>query len=535
VVGKGFSLEAGGEVTYDTRRGLPDYGDTRSKGPFFLDGVTLEWRGEVRSGLYWYTPEKESGFERILHYTSPADYWEVTDKRGTVRIYGRRNAEGSYGNSWTGPDAYTGKKYRWLLESVEDRFGNRIRYEYETDEGEIYLSDIWYTETGSSKDGPYRIHFEYNETARKDVPVNGRGKFIAELRWRLERIELLYHKTPGSAGERIRSYRVDYLDDTSKKARRLFGVTRVVKFGEEKSDHGDYLWAYEFEYQDFEKNKEGEYILYDTVEEWNINGPIQEKSGTSSGGSAVVSGGVGIGTKIIDGRVVFAGTVSANSGDTDTDWTLADIDGDGRPDRVRISGNDVLFYKNNGKDGFEEKSTRWTFSGDGPGKVGKEHQSSNNIGYSIYGGLSASMFSAGVTYGYTNQKSWSNEEIGFADINGDGLIDIVIKGEDYYWQNRGSEEKRFKLVYYGWGGKDGEQPVDLEPELSPDEIKEYDEAYYQQAPLRQWRIPYDGTVEVTQEVKKAYPGIPLTKYGVKTYLYVGGKEENPFTYHLNEA
>ena len=129
ILGKGWSLEAGGEITYDTRRGLPDYKETdaEKKGPFMLDGVVLEYY-KSENGAARYRPLKEIGYERILHYTGEKDYWEVTDKRGTKRVYGKHGENEDADASWTGIDS--GSKYRWLLESVTDSFGNRIRYEY---------------------------------------------------------------------------------------------------------------------------------------------------------------------------------------------------------------------------------------------------------------------------------------------------------------------------------------------------------------------------------------------------------------------
>ena len=53
ILGKGWNLEAGGEVTYDTRRGLPEYGT--ENGPFLLDGVVLTYKGP-ENGIHVYTP-----------------------------------------------------------------------------------------------------------------------------------------------------------------------------------------------------------------------------------------------------------------------------------------------------------------------------------------------------------------------------------------------------------------------------------------------------------------------------------------------
>ena len=70
VMGKGWSLETGSEITYDTRRGLPEYEAPASeRGPFMLDGVVLEREGSSQSP-YRYRALKESGFEEIDHYVN---------------------------------------------------------------------------------------------------------------------------------------------------------------------------------------------------------------------------------------------------------------------------------------------------------------------------------------------------------------------------------------------------------------------------------------------------------------------------------
>ena len=526
VMGKGWRLEAGGEITYDTRRGLPEYeGAEGRNGRFMLDGVVLEKAGGMTTP-YRYRAGQESGFERVLHYRwGGEDYWEVTEKDGTVRTYGKGGAAGAYGGSWAGSGP--GRKNRWLLERVEDRHGNRIRYEYREDSGEIYLGDIYYTETGEEQDGAYRIHFEYNEDIREDVGVNGRGRYAAWLRWRLDRIELRY------AGELIRSYRAEYINDRdAEEALWLYGVTRLCAFGEEDGERGPYRWSYEFGYQGFERDEEGRRELYGEVEYWRTGGPVQEQRGKSGGGSVYGSAGAGIGAGELstDVRVIFAGHFSAAEGETETEWTLVDVNGDGKPDRVRVVGNGVAVYVNTGR-GFSDTAEYWEFrGGEGPAALGKEGQETHSYGYSVYGGLSSKYFSAGAAYARTEQKSWSREGVSFADVTGNGLADVVEGGKEYYWRNTGDG---FELEWYRLAAGAEGLPGDVERELGDKEIREYDEVWYQEAPLRQWRIPISGTVEVRQEVRAA--GTKVTAEGVRAYGYRGGVEEPFFLERITEG
>jgi hypothetical protein len=508
VVGKGFSLEAGGEVRYDTRRGLPEYGKgEREKGRFTLEGVLLEF-GWGEGGVYRYRAMKEEGFEVIEHYTGAEDYWKVTDKGGTVRIYGRRDAGGGYGSSWGG--AERGKKYRWLLESVRDSYGNGIRYEYGNESGEVYIEDIWYTEREGEGSGAYRVHFEYGD-GRADVVVDGRGKYIAETRRRLEWVGM-YH-----GEELVRRYRLEYMGE--EEAAAFFGVTRLKKFGESELGEGieEYLWAYEFEYEGFKRDGEGRPVLYGEQERWVIGGPLQEQKGESGGGGGTVSAGAGVGPAYnVDARVTWSGQFGSSSGYTETERTLADIDGDGRPDSVWVSGGAVKAYLNKGS-GFEEEAVEWVFEGGGgPGYIGREEQWSNSYGMSFFTGAATPVISPGVDMGETIQESWTNEELGFTDINGDGLADIAEKGKEWYWRNAGD-----RFIRTGYRVRDGAGiPLDVERELTDEEIKGYDKVYYQQTVLRAWRAPLEGQVEVEQAVRPV-GGAPLTEDGIGVYTYTG--------------
>ncbi|MCL1812607.1 MAG: hypothetical protein FWG29_03705, partial [Treponema sp.] len=530
ILGKGWSLEAGGEITYDTRRGLPEYtAGEGNKGPFMLDGVVLEYGGRENGG-YRYRPLKESAFERILHYTEPVDYWEVTDKRGTKRVYGSRGTDRDSDASWAGLD--TGRKYRWLLESVEDSFGNRIRYEYAQDEGELYLTEIWYTEHKDSRDeGPYRVVFEYARSERQDIGVTGRGKYVAQTRWRLERIEFLYGKT-----ERIRSYRCGYT------TQRYFGTTQLVKFGEERTSGGAYLWAYEFEYEEFEYDTRGRPVLFGDVERWDFGRhAIQERHGESGGGSGMISGGAGIGpSHRTDIRVIRTQNFGGTSGYMQTERTLVDINGDGKPDIVWMEGGELKAILNNGE-GFDlgNNPETWGFEGGvGPGSIGLEFQNSNSYGHSTFVGAGLPIGGVGPNSGRTTQESWSTEEIGFADINGDGLADIVVRGEEFYWQNTGTS---FIKTGYRSTGDGAGIPGDMERVLDSQEKKAYDEVYYQQVPFRAWRAPVSGTVELQQQARPARGA--LNDSGVRLYTYWGpgtgkgtdGATELAVQYTLNKG
>ena len=509
ILGKGWSLEAGGEVSYDTRRGLPNYNRAEAeKGTFALDGVVLRLAGSGSSSPYLYEPLKESGFERILHYTGAQDYWEVTDKLGTVRVYGK-------GDGWTGRNPTN--KYRWLLESVTDKYGNRIRYEYVLDAGEAYIESIRYTESEKTAGaGPYEVYFEYYND-REDIQENGRGKFIARTKKRLDRIEMRYK------GQLIRSYRIEY------ESQRYFGYTQLIKFGEEEAGSGsEYQWSYGFEYEDL-AHKWGEPVLFDQMKVWGLRGGIQEQYGENGGGSGMLSGGLGIGpSSDVDIRGVPSVHYAFTTGYTETERKLIDINGDGKPDIVWLADGVVKSHLNTGE-GFEVKETPWVFTGGGrSGSIGSETYMSVTSGTSIFNGAGLPGICPGITTGETKQESWSNETAGFVDIDGDGLPDIAVSGQRVYWRNTGSSFEA--TAYKRTGVSDG---IPDDEVLGETTAEEYDSIFYQQAPFRSWRTPVTGTVEVKHRVRPER-SVPLTDDGVRALTYSGANAAAAAEYHIKE-
>jgi hypothetical protein len=93
-VGFGWDLSVG-EVTIDTRWGVPRYDAANETETYLLDGQVLAPTA-VRSTLLarvtdrMFTRRTEGEFERVQrHGSGPGSYWwEVTDKSGTNRYYG---------------------------------------------------------------------------------------------------------------------------------------------------------------------------------------------------------------------------------------------------------------------------------------------------------------------------------------------------------------------------------------------------------------------------------------------------------------
>ena len=151
--GKGFDIDVPA-ITVDTRFGLPRY---NGKDMHILNGEELVPWGTDGSALR-FRPKREKSFQRVRWYRSEVeDYWEVTDKNGDVREYGR-------GEAWVGPNrSDRTRTYVWYLSKFEDTFGNTVVYDYFHDQPNMstYLSQIRYSGFAGTRpeEGAYRILF----------------------------------------------------------------------------------------------------------------------------------------------------------------------------------------------------------------------------------------------------------------------------------------------------------------------------------------------------------------------------------------
>ncbi len=257
-MGKGFTLNTVSSVTIDTRHGVPEY-DT--KDTYMLDGVILEEKRRTDTTIE-YGSTRESDFKRIIRYNVGAEnvedeYWEVTDKSGVKRTYGRslNSTEGS-----------SKRISQWNITEQKDIFGNSVRYSYIKDSGKSYISEIRYT-NWNFIDGNYSIKFNY-DNSREDIRVNARSTEIIETTLLLTSIET-YYKT-----ERLRTYSFDYNES-------MTGEKMLISLTAENSDGDSY--TYSFEYEDYRKTAEGVPVFFSEPMLWDNGLPLQVGRSTGSG------------------------------------------------------------------------------------------------------------------------------------------------------------------------------------------------------------------------------------------------------------
>ena len=487
IMGRGFDVGYGSSITTDTRLGLPDY-DTRDT--YMLDGTLLEEKSRKGNEIT-YRPLKETSFSRIKRYLDD-NHWEVTDKSGTKRIYAQNK------DSCAGSGAET---FTWNLTRTEDANGNSVVYEYEKDSGYVYPAFIHYTGFNGKK-GNYKVQFHYDNNGtetRKDVRMDARSREIISCKKLLTSITTHY-KDEGY----IRKYNFNYTEGLAKE-KMLVSLAISNNAGES--------YEYTFDYSLPEKNNDGNIIYFAEAKEWNNGQPLQVGNSTNIGANFNGAAGLGYGTRVIDVRATAGGSGSVSSGESYTEDSMLDINGDGRPDAISQSGETVYVALNNGA-GFDEKQAINIKSGTLSEELDHEKNSSSSVGWNIYGGAGAisAALSLGVGYSEVKQRSSSKSLCSFIDMDGDGLLDIAESGKAEYLKNLGNLEFGRRSIYSSVAVTEAERTV--EPELA----EEYRKTYFVQTPFRMWKAPYEGVISITESVHGISENFDKTKQVIlRTY------------------
>jgi RHS repeat-associated protein len=134
--------------------------------------------GELVStdGITYYARVDTGSFTK---YVYSANTWTVTDKAGTVYKFGNQAAT-RQDNSLN-----TAQTYRWMLEEVRDTNNNYITYEYYKDAGQIYPSKITYTGNGVTA-GVFTVNFV--REARTGSPTSFATGFAIKSNYRINEI-----------------------------------------------------------------------------------------------------------------------------------------------------------------------------------------------------------------------------------------------------------------------------------------------------------------------------------------------------------
>ena len=491
-------------IEHDTRFGVPDYGGGQIQNDhpgslagavrFTLDGAQLTAVGSAAGGLR-YERRIEGSFERILLLPTPGNssiqYWEVTDKTGVKSIYGK-----SANSRLADPNDAT-RVFKWNLEAIEDRFGNRVLFKYFLDQQamssvvmpQIYPNKICYgaisAETTADCSGTYNVKFVLDAAdTRLDRLIDARAGFPVKTSRRLERVDVFYGTT------QIRSYDLRYKNGA-------FQKTLLDEIGMLGSNDSE-LYKHHFEYQTVNNSAPfAAPIVWGTRKSStgtrSEHGLVRTKGFTAGGG-----GGLGVDFVVVSASVSAGGSF----GESRVRTAPAEVTGDGVLDfltgasgslggfpRDNSGGLDHLLYAsipNVGGDSLGFTHTGgWTAGG----------------GVSVFGGVAG--IGGSVAHNETEDRNV------LADLNGDGFVDQVWV-DDGAVKYRAGSKNRFDTVR-DFGGYDDSMVVFA----NADRLQNQKSAFFLADPIARWKAPFAGPIRIAGPITK----LALGGDGVTVSIY----------------
>ncbi len=525
-------------ITIDTRWGVPRYDmgeiDQENHVPketetYTLDGEQLAPLAH-RGDLVDRTPEKifhtrvEGQFRKIIrHGTAPSNYWwEVIDKNGTKYFYG-----GDASTNGPAADSVladgSGNVFKWALRKIQDTNGNFIKYNYKLvqDSGlgdgsggvagyQLYLRAVQYS-GHATLNPPYTVLFKRDrdllgEPRRPDVSIDARGGFKMVTADLLRRIEIYfggsYDGDKVTGGASVRSYDFTYQEGAFKKTL-LKSVTQYGSKGTAFNQHS-------FSYFDEARDTGGAYRGFSDSAGWDVgsdadkinapsllgHGPASAIGGnTGSGGGGHIYIGVGSADKEVTDKTNTGGfKIGYNQSESEALLTMADMDGDGLPDKV-FKGGDGFYYRKN----LSGPRGGAVFA-DPPVKLDTLPAISHDNVTSTTIGLEAFPYGAPLMYDHNMGENESDAY--FTDVNSDGLTDVVSGG--MVWFNHlENGVPTFTLnsaetpapIRMGTIDTNGliEDPSAIEAERVA--------KFPLLDTMRRWVAPYDGTVSIDAPVR----------------------------------
>ena len=449
-------------IEISTLFGVPRYDGSER---YLIDGEQLAPTSEPSV----FVRRIEGSFERIVRKGSgPADYsWEVTDKKGVRYLYG--DTDGSRLHDPDPPSGAASNVFRWYLRQAIDRHGNSVDYTYLTDSGGAD-SQRWaevYPQTISYSGGHYRVVFNLDDgNQRPDRLSSGRQGFKTVTRRRLASVDVQADSVL------VRRYLFQYeVGDFSKS--RLQAITVTGEGG--AAD----FYQHRFTYHSAETG-------FAEPVPWGSLAATESRSETQSV-SVGGHGFVGVGDTACQAHA--GAQAGGSSGQEDTRATFLDLDGDGLPDRVaEADGGGTVAYNRydptQGSGGFTSAVS-----------LSKAASFEHNQQWSFDLGLGLHALEEQATVGTNWVWSHSNDDQAVADIDGDGLPDLV--SSDSVLLNQGGSFGGSRPLTSSGSGFDFSNPLETLQVLQQFKLKD---------PLRKLVLPFDGTVQITGGIQKKTPG-----------------------------
>ncbi|MFF0264376.1 SpvB/TcaC N-terminal domain-containing protein [Kribbella sp. NPDC004536] len=509
--GMGWSV-ASPMISVDTRWGVPRYDAATETESYLLNGVELTPvanRGPAvpRVAERVFHTRVEGGFAKIVrHGTDPKNYsWEVVDKSGTHSFYG--------GTGATLADD-TGDIAEWGLREIRDVHDNLMRYHYAlvTDPGvdggtvmgrNLYVQRITWTGRGDVE-GKYAVSFvrdrDLGEGLRGDKSIDARAGFKRVTADLLRHIDVTFNNAL------VRRYVLNYRTGA-------FGKTLLASL--EQHDAADALVGkHDFDYYDDIRDAAGTYHGFESAG-WNVPSDGLDDAALNVGGA--LGGASMLGSNASAGKdrhsyegwnpdlPVKPGSVGVKTGSSSSSsvgvLALMDVDGDNLPDKVfRDEHGQVKYRKNLARPGGVLAFSDSAVLLDLPGGFGHESSRSSTVGVEGFPGIGPVGVSAQLDW----VRSTSSTDRYFADVNADGITDVVAGG-DVWFGRLGAGG----VPVYGLNNSAatpapvtaGRLDTAKLPGVDPAEQARLDTSFPLLDTVRRWVAPFDGHVQVTGAVK----------------------------------
>ena len=358
---------------------------------------------------------------------------------------------------------------RWVLTESRDPYGNTVRYYYDhatvKNHGatgrQIYLDSISYT-CHNNADGQYTVMFCRTANSTTDIPMSCNNGFKEITDQVLNNVYVKYGDSILTAWlfDMENAYKTNYKN-------RLTSVTKVdsaytgmrdflsLRCHCIRRDEDEDSLSYYYELSKDSINKENNYAgstytftyydapdpnqMFDSVKDCelvshNLHGSFYPRRlldisnatalGLSHSSSWNVGGtaAVGLGPNICFTNNSLGGNYSWSKSSSESLLTLVDLDGDGLADKVYVKGGKVYFCRH-----IQDSVGKIRF--DTPKIVSgishfmRENSESKTTGVQVALGASGSI-------SWTEGQSITSTY--FADVNGDGLTDLVENGQVYF-------------------------------------------------------------------------------------------------------
>lgn len=454
-------------ISIDTRWGVPRYNISHESETYLLNGQMLAMMRDTcmtvahRDSTLARVADRQfflrqgGDFSKIVRKGNSLDsyYWEITDRNGVVYTYGG-NENAVLKDTIT--DVHGNRRLvaaEWKLTRVQETHGDYMVYEYEnkatTSETvlggftthPVYLSkihvyqmkeDSTYLETSTIVFHPYMTNGNY--VLKSTQHNNARYGFLTSSNRLLRYVEVKF------LNERLRLYRLDYKTDTTFHVDQLIAITHLDNNMHEVASQ-------EFDYYDDVPHSNNEYSVFDDATTLNNTISIiktafskaipfgHSSHATAIGGTKTTSVGgsvyTGFGTGFTSGKPLTAGvSVGYSQNTSEGEVTLIDINGDGLADRVYRENGGLRFCPQvvNDTVNFGDPVIINADPGLSLASFSRSKTSSVTGGGKAYPGIGSAFVELGLDYMASTTKTTHY----FADVNSDGLIDIVANGEVYF-------------------------------------------------------------------------------------------------------